>query len=208
MYQKLLTAAAFAAASAYAQTQEEKDKYPEWARIMDTYGGYTWEAITVKTEDLWNLTMFHITGKVGQGSLVTEATPVLIQHGNSNDAELWVKDSDKIKDAVWPMKLIDQGFDVWMPNNRGSIYSNSNDRDGTWSECERWSFSFAEMATYDQPAFIDKILSETGQEKLTYIGFSQGGSHMIYGLGKNQEYFADRIQRAIIMSPCYAASIP
>ena len=116
---------------------------------MSTYGGYTWEAFTVKTEDQWNLTIFHITGKEGEGSLVTEATPVLIQHGNNNDAESWVKDSDKIGEAVWAMKLVDQGFDVWMPNNRGTPYSNSNDRDGTWTECERWGFTYADMGTYD-----------------------------------------------------------
>ena len=84
------------------------------------------------------------------------------------------------------MKLVDQGFDVWMPNNRGSRYSNSNDRDGkTWSDCEHWNYTFAEMGTIDQPAFIDKILYESRAEKLTYIGFSQGGSQMLYGLAKN-----------------------
>ena len=50
MYQKLLTAAAFVAATAYAQTQDDKDKYKEWARIMDKYG-YTWEVLDVKTDD-------------------------------------------------------------------------------------------------------------------------------------------------------------
>ena len=132
---------------------------------------------------------------------------MLIQHGSYNDAESWVKNSDAIGEAVWAMKLVDRGFDVWMPNNRGTPYSNSNDRDGTWDECERWSFTYADMATFDQPAFIDKILSETGQEKLTYLGFSQGGSQLIYGLAKNQEYFADKLERAIIMSPCYASTI-
>lgn len=82
------------------------------------------------------------------------------------------------------MKLVDEGFDVWMPNNRGTPYS-SNDRDGTWSDCERWDYNYADMATYDQPAIIEKILSETGQEKLSYIGHSQGNSQMIYGLAKN-----------------------
>ena len=70
------------------------------------------------------------------------------------------------------MKLVDEGFDVWMGNNRGTPNSNVNDRDGTWSECERWDFSYAEMGKFDQPAFIDKILSETGKPKVTYIGHS------------------------------------
>ena len=89
MYQKLLTAASFAAATAYAQTQEEKEKYPEWARIMSKYG-YSWETKSVKTEDQWNLTLFHITGKEGVSSLVKESTPVLIQHGNKSNPVSWV----------------------------------------------------------------------------------------------------------------------
>ena len=94
--------------------------------------------------------MFHITGKVDEGCLVSEDTPVLVQHGSAMDAEDWVKDSDKIGEPVWPMKLVDEGFDVWMPNNRGSRYSNSNDRDGkTWSDCEHWNYTFAEMGTID-----------------------------------------------------------
>ena len=53
------------------------DKYPGWAAIMSTFG-YTWEAVPAKTSDGWNLILLHITGKVGQGSLVTHDTPVLI----------------------------------------------------------------------------------------------------------------------------------
>ena len=64
MYTKLLTAVSVAAASAYAQTQEEKDKYPGWAAVMSNFG-YTWEAVPAKTSDGWNLTLFHITGKEG-----------------------------------------------------------------------------------------------------------------------------------------------
>ena len=70
------------------------------------------------------------------------------------------------------MQLVDQGYDVWMGNSRGTQYSNVNDRDGTWSDCERWNFSYAEMGEFDLPAFTDKILSVTEQPKLTYIGHS------------------------------------
>ena len=31
---------------------------------------------------------------------------------------------------------------------------------------------------------------------------------MIYGLAKNEEYFADKLERAIFMSPCYASTLP
>ena len=92
-----------------------------------------------------------------------------------------------------------------MSNNRGTKYSNVNDKDGTWSPKERWDFCWADMGRYDQPANINKILSVTGKPKVTYIGYSQGTSQMIYGLGKFHDiYFADRLERVILLAPCYA----
>ena len=47
-----------------------------------------------------------------------------------------------------PMKLVDEGYGVWMVNNRGTRYSNVNDNDisqgGTWDELgwEHWGFGF------------------------------------------------------------------
>ena len=90
-----------------------------------------------------------------------------------------------------------------MPNNRGTRYSNTNDRDGEWSEQERWDFSFAEMGLYDQPAFIEKILAETGQDKLTYIGHSQGTTQMLYAMAEDADYYADRLHRFIGVAPVY-----
>ena len=90
-----------------------------------------------------------------------------------------------------------------MGNNRGTDQSNVNKRDGSWSERDRWDFSWAEFGQYDQPAFIDKILSVTGKPKLTYIGFSGGTSQMLYGLGKmHDSYFADRLERVVLVAPC------
>ena len=60
--------------------------------------------------------------------------------------------SASLEDKAWPLKLVDEGYDVWLGNNRGVSYSNKNDRDGEWSLEERWEFSWAEMGMYDMPA--------------------------------------------------------
>ena len=31
---------------------------------------------------------------------------------------------------------------------------------------------------------------------------------MLYGLAKNQKYFASKLDRALIMAPCYASTLP
>jgi len=102
--------------------------------------------------------MFRITGRTDFEVQQWNDTPVLIQHGLSADPQTWVQYGLLKNSTTWALQLVDYGYDVWMPNNRGSRYSNTNDRDGEWSEQERWNFSFAEMGLYDQPAFIEKIL--------------------------------------------------
>ena len=41
---------------------------------------------------------------------------------------------------------------------------------------DRWDYTWAELGKYDVPAAIDLILEETGRDKLTYYGYSQGNS--------------------------------
>lgn len=47
--------------------------------------------------------------------------------------------------------------------------------------------SFDEMAKFDLPAAINFILEKTGQEKLYYIGYSQGTT--IGKLHRREEFF-------------------
>jgi lysosomal acid lipase/cholesteryl ester hydrolase len=71
--------------------------------------------------------------------------------------------------------LAKQGYDVWIGNNRGNYYSLEHETlDHSIDHEEYWDFTWTEMGKYDVPAQIDKILSVTGKEKLTYIGFSTG----------------------------------
>ena len=62
-----------------------------------------------------------------------------------------------------------------------------------------------EMADYDLPAFVDKILETTGKPKLTLLGYSQGGGQIYYALARNQDWYADRVVRYVSMS---AANYP
>ena len=43
--------------------------------------GYAWEALPVKTEDNYQLTLFHLIGSFGEGKFRPDKPPVLIVHG-------------------------------------------------------------------------------------------------------------------------------
>ncbi|KAH7947826.1 hypothetical protein HPB52_016154 [Rhipicephalus sanguineus] len=65
--------------------------------------------------------------------------------------------------------LADHGFDVWLGNVRGTIYSNHVRLKK--QQKEFWDFSFDEMIKYHLPAQIDMILKETKKNSLLYTRF-------------------------------------
>jgi pimeloyl-ACP methyl ester carboxylesterase len=95
---------------------------------------------------------------------------VLLQHGLLDSSWTWVNNLQK---ESLGFLLADAGYDVWFGNSRGNIYSlqhihypvNSN---------QFWNFTWDDMAKYDIPSVISYILKTTGQQKLSYIGHSQG----------------------------------
>ena len=154
------------------------DSYPQLADEMDK-AGYTWDSHKIQTEDGWWLTLFHVTGKVGENSAPWREYPVHVQHGANMDAQYWIERSNIEGVKSWPLQLVDEGYDVWLGSSRGTRYSNfyvDEETDAALTEEERWNFTWDVMGLYDQPANIDKILEETGKKKVTYIGYSQGTS--------------------------------
>ena len=60
-----------------------------------------------------------------------------------------------------------------MGNVRGSIYSREHVKYKP-REYKFWEWTWDEMAKYDLPAFLDYVTNHTQEEKVYYIGFSQG----------------------------------
>jgi len=103
--------------------------------------------------------------------------------------------------------LVDQGFDVWLPNNRGNKYSSQSLKDGM-SEDKFYDYSFAEMGKYDIPALYKYILEEYHggiykNKKITFIGYSQGTSQMFSGLleEKSGNWLAQRTEKFVAIAP-------
>nr|XP_054921068.1 lipase 3-like isoform X2 [Dermacentor andersoni] len=97
-----------------------------------------------------------------------------------------------------PYLLADSGYDVWLGNVRGNTYS----RHLRYRKDERefWDFCFDEMIAYDLPAMLDFVLNETGQQKLFYVGHSQG-CLILFGLLAERPEYNDKIELFTAMAP-------
>lgn len=183
----------------------------QWQDILSDYG-YNYEEFEVDTDDGWSLTLFHILAKEGT---TTDKSTLLFQHGNMMDASYWMAYQDQSSQSGDPMffQLVDQGYDVWMGNNRGTWFSSNQDypyADNPLSSAQyleqnvlKYDFDFTEMGVSDLPAMIDKVVEVSQNDKITYVGFSMGTSQMFYGLTQKEEsYFASKVEKAIMMAPC------
>lgn len=95
----------------------------------------------------------------------------------------------------------DAGFDVWLSNARGNLYSrrhqskNPND-----SSSGFWHFSWYELAIYDYPAVIDYVRDETNNSKVFIIGHSQGTTTLMTLLSEKTEY-NQKVAAASLITP-------
>lgn len=84
-------------------------------------------------------------------------------------------------------------------NNRGNKYSKKSIR---WppTSLEFWNFSIDEFAFHDIPDSIGYILETTGQESLSYIGFSQGTAQAFASLAVHPK-LNDQVNVFIALAP-------
>ena len=96
---------------------EETDVYKSPAEYLLSYG-YNFEEHKVMTPDGYILTLWRIPKKLNERR--TRRPPILLQHGVIDNSFSWLFKS--IKQNL-PIMLVDQGYDVWLGNNRGTLNS-------------------------------------------------------------------------------------
>ena len=104
------------------------------------------------------------------------------------------------------LMLVNNGFDLWLPNSRGNIYSkdhqNFDEGPKKGKELDNyWDYSFQHMATYDQPALWKYIEKVTGKSEFVYIGHSQGTTQMFAALAEQPDFFRTRMKLFIAIAP-------
>jgi lysosomal acid lipase/cholesteryl ester hydrolase len=151
----------------------------DFTELCALFGYYAEEHI-VQTGDGYLLGVHRLPFAKGEepGTVRVNAGPdsvskpvVYLHHGLLMNSEVWVCLTEE--ERCLPFKLVNQGYDVWLGNNRGNKYSKKSTQFSPTSP-RFWNFSMDEFAFHDIPDTIDYILTTTSQPTLSYIGFSQG----------------------------------
>ncbi|XP_053202994.1 gastric triacylglycerol lipase-like [Panonychus citri] len=96
--------------------------------------------------------------------------------------------------------LANLGYDVWISNSRGNIYSRNHSFLNPDKDSKFWEFTFDEMITYDTPAIIHHVLNETQSDSIGWIGHSQG-TLLMFGLLSIKPEYSNLIKPFIALAP-------
>ncbi|KAK0633077.1 Alpha/Beta hydrolase protein [Immersiella caudata] len=106
--------------------------------------------------------------------------PVLLMHGLLQSSGAYcVNDEDSLA-----FFLCKSGFDVWLGNNRCGFEPKHTLL--SYSDPRMWCWNIRQMGTFDLPAILSRVLSETGFEKLGLVSHSQGTTQTFVALAKGQ----------------------
>ena len=83
-----------------------------------------------------------------------------------------------------PVRLFQEGYDVWLGNNRGTHASRKHIKyDADLDKEEYWTFSHSRMGVQDVPAMVKAITKVSGAcQKISYVGHDIGNTQVFYGL--------------------------
>ena len=127
--------------------------------------GYKLEENSVTTDDGYILSVWHLSPKGSNGKIV------FMQHGLADTAWTFFQ----LGKNSLPFLLLKEGFDIWLGNTRGSIFSNSHISKNPKDPKSGYNdYSIDNLAANDLPAMIKFVRSKTGNKKITYLAHSQG----------------------------------
>lgn len=150
----------------------------------------------VKTTDGYILELFRVRNPV---TINESWKPVYLQHGLGAAANQWLING---RNQSLGLILADQGYDVWMGNNRGTYHSKHETLKDTHREF--WEFSFQDFKE-DILSQLNFVKMTTEMRKIHYIGHSQGTTSIIAALsefeGEHRTELSDLICEIILLAP-------
>ncbi|KAK6465179.1 Alpha/Beta hydrolase protein [Scheffersomyces coipomensis] len=146
--------------------------------------GYIVREFVVTTKDGY-LLVLHKIERPGRSQYLHNGKIAYFHHGLLTNSELFVLGTKKEKNL--PFLLLDLDYEVWLGNNRGNKYSRKH-LNLSVCDVKFWDFSLDEYAYYDIPDSLSFIRSfYRPEDKITYIGFSQGCSQLFASLSLKPE---------------------
>ncbi|XP_044748470.1 lipase 1-like [Coccinella septempunctata] len=160
--------------------------------------GFKGELHHTITEDGYILGLHRILRRANNTSKPKGRYPVLLVHGLESSAVDWINHHGT--DSL-PYLLLNEGYDVWLGNVRGTQASlNHTSIDHRVDPSRFWDSSVHEIGFYDLPAMVDYIINTTNSQKLFYVGISQGEATFLIMASTRPEYNS-KIQLASLTSP-------
>lgn len=144
----------------------------------------------VTTDDGYILQLFNVRSKEHYNP---ELDPLLFQHGLGSSAASYL--ICEIQSPAYVMA--DKGCDVYIANNRGTVYSLKHETHDT-SDRKFWDYSFQDLVL-DQKANLKFINERTGGKKTHFFGHSQGAVQMFAGLADDDRELAETLSEKIQM---------
>ncbi|CAG5025864.1 unnamed protein product [Parnassius apollo] len=149
---------------------------------------YPLEVHSVTTSDGYILEMHRIPhGRDASNTPNGKRPIVFLMHGLLSSSADWILMGPG---NAFAYILAEAGFDVWMGNARGNYYSRKHlslNPDALLNTAF-WEFSWDEIGNIDLPSMIDYVLEYTGNDKLHYIGHSQGTTAFFVMCSLRPEY--------------------
>ncbi len=99
-----------------------KDQHKTFQQIA-LENGYSAESYTVVTSDGYVSQMYRLSGKLSELGQPVQKPAVLMMHGLLCDMNFWIAND---VDLAPPFILVDEGYDVWLGNNRGNRFAQSH----------------------------------------------------------------------------------
>ncbi|BAS88371.1 triacylglycerol lipase 2 [Oryza sativa Japonica Group] len=161
--------------------------------------GYACEEHTVTTEDGYILSLQRIPsgrGETAAGGGGGGKVPVLLQHGLMMDGVTWLMNSPN---ESLGYILADNGYDVWIANSRGTVYSRHH-TSLVSSDSAYWNWSWDELSSKDLSAVVQYVYSQAGQQKMHYVGHSLGTLIALAALSDQQQQIG-MLRSAGLLSP-------
>ncbi|WPK25168.1 hypothetical protein PUMCH_002471 [Australozyma saopauloensis] len=130
------------------------------------------EEYTITTKDGYVLTLHRLIDPKDSDEQRTSKPPLLLQHGLLLCSGAWLTPG---RNSL-AYYFMEQGYDVWMGNNRCGFEPKHEELPGNLFHSEKfWDWDVRWLAYYDLPCIIDNVLQHKPlHQKLFLIGHLQG----------------------------------